>query len=129
MASLADTGSTNPGLGAKSGGVADASRMSSGPIEVETGFCGRTGLHQGGAREASAEFNPGNQEPACGRGNMTDKDDLGAVPDASMLSLFAGLVNFLTEESARRGWNDISANLREAGAAIASRSAQKTDSN
>ncbi len=60
---------------------------------------------------------------------MTDKDDLGAVPDASMLSLFAGLVNFLTEESTRRGWNDIAASLREVGAAVASRSARKPDTN
>ncbi|MFM8746302.1 MAG: hypothetical protein ACKOED_06500 [Aestuariivirga sp.] len=56
-----------------------------------------------------------------GNSGMTDKDDLGAVPDASMLSLFRGLVNFLMEESRKRGWQDISDNLEQVNSAIARR--------
>ena len=57
---------------------------------------------------------------------MQDTNDLGSVPDPSMLALFKSLLGFLTSEAEGRGWDEISERLRavenalagEAGAAL-----------
>lgn len=53
--------------------------------------------------------------------DMTDKEALSTVPDASMLALFKSLVGFLTDEAQNRGWDDISTRLRAVETALAGR--------
>ena len=50
---------------------------------------------------------------------MTKKNTLGSVPDASMLTLFKGVVTFLGEEAHGRGWNDITERLKAVEKALA----------
>jgi hypothetical protein len=56
-----------------------------------------------------------------GMTDMTDKEALSTVPDASMLALFKSLVGFLTDEAQNRGWDDISTRLRAVETALAGR--------
>ena len=56
---------------------------------------------------------------------MTEKNNrLAAVPNASMLSLYKALVNFLIEEAQLRGWDDVSERLKSVESALAGRRAQ-----
>lgn len=50
---------------------------------------------------------------------MTNKNNLGAVPDASMITLFRSIVTFLTEEAHGRGWQDVSEPLKAVENALA----------
>jgi hypothetical protein len=43
---------------------------------------------------------------------MLDDTDLGSVPDSSMISLFKGLIGFLSTEAQSRGWDDVSQSLK-----------------
>lgn len=49
---------------------------------------------------------------------MQDTDDLGSVPDPSMLALFRSLVNFLSAEAEGRGWQEISERLKAVESAL-----------
>ncbi len=68
--------------------------------------------------------------PSPGRGlgkkHMKDKDDLGTVPDSSMVPLFKSLVGFMIEESHSRGWDDVKARLQAVESALASRKEART---
>lgn len=52
---------------------------------------------------------------------MTPKSRLTAVPDASMLSLFKAVVNFLAEEAELRNWDDVTERLKSVESALAMR--------
>ena len=52
---------------------------------------------------------------------MIDKNRLTTVPDTSMLTLFKGLVTFLTEEAQQRGWEDVTARLKSVESALTDR--------
>ena len=52
---------------------------------------------------------------------MIDKNRLTTVPDTSMLTLFKGLVTFLTEEAQLRGWEDVTARLKSVESALTDR--------
>lgn len=49
---------------------------------------------------------------------MMDDNDLGSVPDASMLALFKSLVTFLSSEAEVRGWSDIKTRLQSVESAL-----------
>jgi len=129
MASLHDMGLMNLNSGAKTEPLAACSQNPPHTFDAELGISTRVPARPNLVGTASGGSNFGNQDLWLGNSGMTDKDDLGAVPDASMLSLFRGLVNFLMEESRKRGWQDISDSLQQVDAAIANRVTRKQGPN
>ena len=49
---------------------------------------------------------------------MQDVNDLGSVPDHSMLALFKSLIGFLSSEADNRGWTETSNSLRAVEATL-----------
>lgn len=79
------------------------------------------GVSTGGTQTRSRKGNSGSTI-------MKDKDGLGTVPDASMLSLFKSLVGFMVEESKGRGWEDVTSRLQAVEAALGTRKDAKSGS-
>ena len=129
MASLHDIEMANLNSGAKTEPVASCAPDAPHTFDAELGISTRVATRPNTVGTASGESNFGRQDLWLGNSDMTDRDDLGAVPDASMLSLFRGLVNFLMEESRKRGWQDICDSLQHVDSAIASRTARKQGPN
>ncbi len=77
-------------------------------------------------REAPSGKLSGSQAKRRRKTDMTDKDALETVPDASMIALFKSLVGFLTEEAQNRGWDDVSTRLRAVENALAGRTDTST---
>lgn len=59
---------------------------------------------------------------------MTDKNNLSAVPDPAMLTLFRSIVGFLSVEADGRGWKDVAERLKAVEAALAGRRDEDTAS-
>jgi hypothetical protein len=129
MASLHDIEMTNLNSGAKTESVASCAPDAPRTFDMGLGISTRVTTRPNTVGTASGESNFGRQDLWLGNSDMTDRDDLGAVPDASMLSLFRGLVNFLMEESRKRGWKDVSDSLQHVDSAIANRAARKQGPN
>lgn len=129
MASLHDIEMANLNSGAKTEPLASCEPNAPHTFHEGLGISTRVSTPLNPVGTARGENNFGRQDLWLGNSDMTDKDDLGAVPDASMLSLFRGLVNFLMEESRKRGWQDVSDSLQHVDAAIASRAARKQGPN
>jgi hypothetical protein len=129
MTSLHDIEMANLNSGAKTEPVASCASDEPHMFDAGLGISTRVTTRPNPVGTASGEINFGRQDLWLGNSDMTDRDDLGAVPDASMLSLFRGLVTFLMEESRKRGWQDISDSLQQVESAIASRAARKQGPN
>jgi hypothetical protein len=124
MTNLHDVELSNLNSDAKTASEPVMSPDAARPLEAALGISTRASTRPDLVGTARADINFERQDLWVGNSDMTDKDDLGAVPDASMLSLFRGLVNFLMEESRKRGWDDVSASLRQVDAAIATRASR-----
>jgi hypothetical protein len=129
MASLHDVEVMNFNSGAKTADAVGGAQAPSHPFDPALGISTRATARPNPVGRVSAGIDVEHQDLWRGNSEMTDKGDLGEVPDASMISLFRGLVNFLVDESRKRGWEDISASLHQVEAVIASRVARRPDSN